>query len=86
MSRIVNRQRQLAEQGRLRLGYTVPATKRDGTPTTRPVRSGEEHAIETAVGNRSAVGDGHLLRALPSAQHIGDAVPIQSRTQLGELI
>lgn len=39
MSRIINRQRQLAEQGRLRLGYTVPATKRDGTPTTRPVRS-----------------------------------------------
>lgn len=39
MSRILNRQRQLAEQGRLRLGYTVPATRRDGTPTTRPVRS-----------------------------------------------
>jgi len=39
MSRILNRQRQLAEQGRLRLGYTVPATAKDGKPTTRPVRS-----------------------------------------------
>lgn len=39
MSRILNRQRQLAEQGRLRLGYTVPAKTRDGRDTTRPVRS-----------------------------------------------
>lgn len=35
MSRILNRQRQLAEQGRLRLGYTVP----HGDGKTRPVRS-----------------------------------------------
>jgi len=34
MSRLVNRQRQLAEQGRLRLGYTVPGERRP-----RPVRS-----------------------------------------------
>lgn len=39
MSRIINRQRELAEQGRIRDGYTVPATKRDGTPTTRPTSS-----------------------------------------------
>lgn len=39
MSRIIDRQRQLAEQGRLRLGYTVPAKKRDGSDTTRPVAS-----------------------------------------------
>lgn len=39
MSRIINRQRQLAEQGRLRLGYTVPAKSKDGRDITRPVRS-----------------------------------------------
>lgn len=38
-TRILNRQRQMAEQGRLRLGYTVAAKKRDGSATTRPVRS-----------------------------------------------
>lgn len=39
MSRILNRQRQLAEQGRLRLGYTVPATTKTGKPIDKPVRS-----------------------------------------------
>lgn len=39
MSRILNRQRQLAEQGRLRLGFTVPATSRAGNPIDKPVRS-----------------------------------------------
>lgn len=56
MSRIINRQRQLAEQGRLRLGYTVPAKTKDGRDTTRPVRSetwiitshSKEH-VETAA-------------------------------------
>lgn len=52
MSRILNRQRQLAEQGRLRLGYTAPG--KNGKP--RPVRSttwvvtshSKEH-VETAA-------------------------------------
>jgi len=39
MTRILNRQRQLAEQGRLRLGYTVPAKTKDGRDVQRPVRS-----------------------------------------------
>jgi hypothetical protein len=37
MSRLINRQRQLAEQGRLRLGYTVPIPDKPGK--SRPVRS-----------------------------------------------
>lgn len=57
MSRIINRQRQLAEQGRLRLGYTVAAKKKNGDPTTRPVRSetwivtshSEEHVRHAAA-------------------------------------
>lgn len=39
MSRILNRQRQLAEQGRLRLGYTVPSKTKAGKDIDRPVRS-----------------------------------------------
>jgi len=39
MSRILNRQRQLAEQGRLRLGYTTEATTKNGKTINRPVAS-----------------------------------------------
>lgn len=39
MSRILNRQRQLAEQGRLRLGYTTEATTKQGKTINRPVAS-----------------------------------------------
>lgn len=54
-NRILDRQKQLAEQGRLRLGYTKPATKRDGTPTTRPVAS---HTWIVTSDNRD-----HVARA-----------------------
>ena len=33
---IIDMQRRLAETGRIRIGQQVAATKRDGTPTTRP--------------------------------------------------
>lgn len=39
MSRILNRQRQLAEQGRLRLGYTTEMTTKSGKTVQRPMRS-----------------------------------------------
>jgi hypothetical protein len=39
MSRILNRQRQLAEAGRLRLGLTSEYTRKDGKKGTKPVRS-----------------------------------------------
>lgn len=38
-NRLINRQRQLAEQGRLRLGYTVEAKNKKGETIQRPVRS-----------------------------------------------
>ena len=52
MSRILNRQRQLAEQGRLRLGYTAPTSSGKTRPkasTTWVVTSHSREHVETAA-------------------------------------
>ena len=51
-----------------------------------PALAGEEDAVEAAVGNRAAVGDGDPLRALARGQHVFEPVPRQARPQIGEVV
>ena len=55
-------------------------------PSARTVAAGEEHAVEAAVGDRPARGDGEPLRAAAAGEDPGHAVPHHPRSQLGELV
>ena len=46
----------------------------------------EEHAVESAVRNRAAVGDGDAFRPLARDDRAGRAVPGDTRLQLGEFV
>jgi hypothetical protein len=46
----------------------------------------EKHAEEAAIGNRSAVRDGHAFRAVARGNRAGDAVPRDPRPELGEFV
>ena len=48
--------------------------------------SGEEHAVEAAIGNRPAVGDRDALRAFARREDVGDAIPGEARPQVGEVV
>ena len=48
--------------------------------------SGEEDAVQTAIGDRPAARDGDDLRALARAHEAARAVPHDARPQLGELV
>ena len=58
------------------------------SPTARGAgrRADEKDAVEPAIRNRAAVGDGHALRALARRDGAGDAIPGDARPQLGELV
>ncbi len=47
---------------------------------------GEEDAVQPAVGDGAAAGDGEALRPGPARERAGDAVPDEPRPQLGELL
>ena len=47
---------------------------------------GGEHAVQTPIGDRSARRDGESLRAGTCGQASVDPVPVQTRTELGELV
>ena len=49
-------------------------------------RTGEEHAVEAAVGNRARVGDGHAPGALARGQRPANPVPGEARPQFRELV
>jgi hypothetical protein len=48
--------------------------------------AGEEHAEQSAVGNRPSAGNREPLGAAPRGQLAADAVPDETRTELGERI
>ena len=52
----------------------------------RALLADEEDAEQAAVGDGAAAGDRKPLRARPSGQGAGHAVPDQARPQLGELV
>ena len=47
---------------------------------------GREHAVETAVGDGAAAGDGQHPGAGPGSQGVVGAIPHDARPQLGELV
>src|SRR5947199_9572650 len=50
------------------------------------LRADEEHAVETAVGDRASGGERDARRALASADRAGDAIPDDAWSQLDELV
>ena len=52
----------------------------------RPIRAGEEHAVQAAIGNRSGVGNGHAPGAFAPRDRVVHAVPRDARAQLRELV
>ena len=50
------------------------------------VLAGEEDAVEPAVRNRAAVGDGDAPRALARGHDVLEPVPRQARPQVGEVV
>ena len=52
----------------------------------RPIRAGQEDAVQPAIGNRAGVGDRHALGAFASFDHVADAIPGDARPQLRELV
>ena len=52
----------------------------------RTALAGEEDAVEAAVGNRAAVGDGDPLRPLARGQRVLEPIPGEARPKLGELV
>ena len=49
-------------------------------------RAGEEDAVEAAIGDGAAVGDGDALGALAADDRVAHAIPGDARPQLGELV
>ncbi len=49
-------------------------------------RAGQEHAVETAIGNRARVRDGHSLGAFARRDAMRDAIPGETRPELGEFV
>ena len=50
------------------------------------VLAGEEDAVQSAIGNRPAVGHGDPARALTRGDHVLEPVPRQPRPQVGEVV
>ncbi len=48
--------------------------------------TGEEDAVEPAIGNSTAIDNGDAAGALPRREAIGDAIPGDAGTQLGEFV
>jgi hypothetical protein len=70
VTRILNRRRQLAEQGRLRLGYTAQASNGKTRPVasaTWVVTSHSQEYVEAAA----ALWGGSVERWQPSEPHLG---------------
>ena len=48
--------------------------------------TGEKNAIHAAIGDRAAVDDGNLSRALAGGEFIGQPIPSEARAQLREIV
>ncbi len=55
-------------------------------PAARALAGGQEDAVQAAVGDGAAAGDGQPLGSRTRGEHVGVPVPHDARAQLGELL